>query len=369
MDGNVSKFWPADLTPTIQYIDGIKPMHRYLQDYAQKNPDKIAIIWYGREITYGELNALSDEFAAFLTTLGVKKGDRVALFLSNCPQYFIAHFGIQKLGAIVGPCSPAIKEWELEYQLSDLGAQVIVAADSLYDIVAKVLPQSSLQHVILTGYGDFLPEQPTLNVPEELKRPTQMITGTYDLLTVIRDMQATPAPVTVGMDDTALMVYTSGTTGKPKGAILSYMNALFKAAAGAQSNGVKASDIILSVAPLYHIAGMLMGLNTTIYANATTVLFYKFAPEATLQAIHRYKCTWWYSIAPMNVAIMQVPNAAAYDLSSLKINLGTSFGITLTKELSEAWFKFTGGCKLYEAAYGLSETHTGDTFMPASAVK
>jgi len=369
MEDSVRKGWPNYLAPTLEYRRGQKPLHEYLRDYARENPDKTAIIWYGREITYGELNDLSDRFGAFLTDSGVKKGDRVALFLSNCPQYFIAHYGIQKIGAVVGPCSPLFKEWELEYQLNDLEAKVIVAADSLYDIIAKVQSQTKIEQIILTNYGDLLPVEPTINVPEEICKPRLIIPDVYDLLTVINDVENSVPILDVNMDDVGLIVYTSGTTGKPKGAMLSYKNALFKTAAGAQSNMMRRSDVFLSVVPLYHIAGMLMGLNCTIYANASAVLLYRFDPVAVLQAIDRYKCTWWYSIVPMNVAVMQVPNAGQYDISSLKINLSTSFGINLTQEIAEAWAKFTGGCCLYEAAYGLSETHTGDTFMPSNTVK
>ncbi|KLU61159.1 long-chain-fatty-acid--CoA ligase [Peptococcaceae bacterium CEB3] len=371
---NPTKGWPRSLSPVLEYRLGAKPLPEYLREHARRTPDKPVIRWYGRTVSYSELNVLSDRFATFLAGLGVKKGDRVALFLSNSPQYFIAHFGIQKLGAIVSPCSPVFKEWELEYQLNDLDTQVLVAADSLYGVVEKVKDKTALKHIILTGYGDFLPLAPQINVPDELRAPKRRISGTYDLMTVLTAVAGSEARITLSaddltLDDLALMVYTSGTTGKPKGAMLTHRNALFKAAAAAQGNQVGDSDVLLSVVPLYHIAGMLMGLNVTVYAGATTVLLRRFDPVTVLQAIHHYHCTWWYSIAPMNVAVMQVPQAGDYDLSSLKNNIGTSFGITLTEELDRAWRSFTGGCSLREAAYGLSETHTGDTFMPSEAVK
>lgn len=369
MNKRERKGWPTNLSPVLSYRRGQKPLYEYLRDYAGLNPEKTAIIWYGREMSYQEINDLSDRFATFLRSSGIKKGDRVALFLSNCPQYFIAHYGIQKSGGVVCPCSPLFKEWELEYQLKDSAAKFIVAADSLYDIVSKVLPQTNIEQVILTNYGDLLPPEPTLNVPEEICQPKPLFPGVLDLLTAINDTEILPQLEEMNMEDMALMVYTSGTTGMPKGAMLTHKNALFKAAALVQSNEIRTEGMILSVAPLYHIAGMLMGLNCTIYANATTVLLYRFDPIAVLQAIDRYKCTFWYSIVPMNVYVMQVPNPQQYDLSSLKINASTSFGIILTAEIAEAWAKFTGGCKLFEGAYGLSETHTGDTFMPSNAIK
>lgn len=371
MDERMRKDWPSDLAPDLNYSKGQKPLHEYLRDNARLNPEKVAIIWYGREITYRELDDLSEGFAIFLSNSGVKKGEHVALFLSNSPQYFIAHYGIQKIGAVVSPCSPLFKEWELEYQLNDMEAKVIVAADSLYNVVAKVQSKTKIEQIILTNYGDLLPTEPTLNVPEEICKPKPFIPGVKDMLSVINDVKSSISAVNVdvNMDDISLMVYTSGTTGKSKGAMLSYENALFKTAAVTQSSQILAKDVLLTVVPLYHIAGMLLGLNCPIYTNSSMVLLYRFDPIAVLQAIDRYKCTWWYSVVPMNVAVMQVPNAGQYDISSLRTSRGTSFGITLSQEIAEAWAKFTRGCQICEAAYGLSETHTADTFMPSNAVK
>jgi long-chain acyl-CoA synthetase len=131
-----------------------------------------------------------------------------------------------------------------------------------------------------------------------------------------------------------------------------------------------ADDVSLSVAPLYHIAGMLMGVNVPVLVGATQVLLLRFDPLAVLQAIDRWRVTHWYSIAPMNVACMQVPDAARFDLQSLRRNPVTSFGITFTEALARQWQAFTQGpCISYEAAYGLSETHTMDTGMPPEAIR
>ena len=166
------------------------------------------------------------------------------------------------------------------------------------------------------------------------------------------------------------MTYTSGTTGLPKGAMLSFGNALFKTRATAKAAGVGPDGVSLSVAPLYHIAGMLMGVNMPILVGATQVLLFRFDPLAVLQAIQTYRVTHWYSIAPMNVACMQLPGAGEFDLGSLQRNPVTSFGITFTEPLARQWQDFTKGpCLSYEAAYGLSETHTMDTGMPHDAVR
>jgi long-chain acyl-CoA synthetase len=353
-------------------VEDGQPLHEILRGHARRQPDKAAYLWYGNALSYGELDRASDSFAARLAELGVRKGEPVALFMQNCPQYVIAHYSIQKLGAIVCPCGPLNKEHELEYQLNDLGARVIVAAAPLLPTVEKVRPRTSLEHVFVVHYADLLPETPTLDLPPELEQmraqPRESFSGAEDFLEAAH-RGATPPSVAVDLDDVALMTYTSGTTGLPKGAMLSYDNALYKTAVSVEIYGVRNDDVMLAIAPLYHIAGMLMGVNMTVYAGATCVLMYRFDPHATLQAIERHRVTWWYSIAPMNVAAMQLPDAREFDLTSLRTNPATSFGITFTEALATQWRQYAPNCTSFEAAYGLSETHTMDTAMPADAIR
>lgn len=348
------------------------PLHEHLRSHARNQPDKAAYLWYGYSLTYADLNRASDSFAARLASLGVKKGDPVALFMNNCPQYVIAHFGIQKIGAIVCPCGPLNKEHELEYQLCDLAARVIIVADNLLPVVSKVRAKTSLNHVFGVRYADLLPAQPTVDIPAELlamqREPLTLPIDVEDFLLATQG-RALPPPVELAMDDVALMTYTSGTTGLPKGAMLSYDNALYKSEAAVRCNGMVAGDILLAIAPLYHIAGMVMGINATIITGATAVLLYRFDPQAVLQAIERHRVTWWYSIAPMNVFTMQVPQAKEADLSSLRMNPVTSFGVVFTEDLARQWQSLAHNCKSFEAAYGLSETHTVDTYMPSDAIR
>ena len=349
-----------------------EPLTGYLRRHARATPDKPAFVWYGREIGYAELDRASDALAAGLAALGVTAGDPVALFMGNCPQYAIAHFAIQKLGAIVCPCGPLYKEHELQYQLDDLQTRVLIAADTLLPVVDKVRAQTRLAHVLVVHYVDWLPETPTIDVPPELlalrAAPRTVPADCLDVHEMIRAGGHAPT-VDVGLDDIALMTYTSGTTGLPKGAMLSHDNALFKTAGAACCNGIAGDDVLLAVAPLYHIAGMLMGLDVTVFTGATTVLLHRFDPRAAPQAISRYRVTWWYSIAPMNVACLQLPDVREHDLSSLKVNPVTSFGITFTEALAAQWRGIAPNCTSHEAAYGLSETHTCDTAMPRDAIR
>lgn len=348
------------------------PLHEHLRRHARETPGRTAYLWYGQPITWAEIDAASDAFAARLQALGVQPGEPVALFMNNCPQYVMAHYGIQKIGAIVCPCGPLNKEHELQYQLADLGARVIVAADVLLHVVDKVRAATSLAHVFVVCYGELLPDAPSIDVPAELQAmraaAAPVPAGCEDFLAVVR-AGGTPTPVAIGMDDVALMTYTSGTTGLPKGAMLSYENARFKTAASAECNGARGDDVLLAVAPLYHIAGMVMGVNLPIHTGATTVLLYRFDPLAVAQALERHRVTWWYSIAPMNGALMQVPGARGMDWSALRRNPVTSFGITFTEALARQWREFAPNCTSFEASYGLSETHTVDTYMPHDAIR
>lgn len=351
-----------------------QPLHECLRQHARAQPDATAIVWYGTTLSWRELDDWSDALGAHLQQLGVAKGEPVALFLGNCPQYIVAHYAIQKIGAIVCPCGPLNKAHELEYQLGDLQARVIIAADALLPVVAEVRERTALAHVLAMRAADLLPPEPTLALPAELQAaPAPLPEGVADALQIAKQGAQSgrrPTPVSISMDDVALMTYTSGTTGLPKGAMLSYGNAWFKTDATVRATGLGLGDVSLSAAPLYHIAGMLMGVNAPIYAGAAQVLLYRFDPLAVLQAIDRYRVTHWYSIAPMNVACMQVPGAERFDLSSLRRNPVTSFGISFTEPLAAQWRAFTGGdCLCHEAAYGLSETHTMDTVMPADAIR
>ncbi|WP_295376813.1 AMP-binding protein [uncultured Pseudacidovorax sp.] len=348
-----------------------QPLHEYLRTHARERGDHVACHWYGHRMRYAELDRASDAFAARLQALGVAKGEPVVLFLNNCPQYLVAHYGIQKIGAIVCPSGPLNKAHELAYQVGDLKARVIVAAAPLLPVVQQVQAEAPhLAHVFVVHYADLLPSEPVLDLPAELqaamKAPRTVPDGCEDFREASAG-DAKPAPVALSLDDVALMTYTSGTTGLPKGAMLSYGNALFKTRIAADCNGVQADDVLLSVAPLYHIAGMLMAVNVPVLVGATQVLLHRFDPHAVLQAIDRHKITWWYSIAPMNVACMQLPDARDFDLSSLKVNPVTSFGIAFTEPLAKQWQGFAPNCTSHEAAYGLSETHTCDTYTPRHA--
>ncbi|WP_096189948.1 class I adenylate-forming enzyme family protein [Evansella halocellulosilytica] len=345
------------------------PIHELLRQHAKETPNKKAIVYYGNAITYKELDLYSDRFAAFLQNKGIEKGDRVALFLQNSPQYIIAHFGIQKIGAIVGPCNPMFKEWELEYQLNDLTAKAIVLANDLYPIYEKIKHSTSVREVFLTSYFDFLPDELHIPFPEKVE-PFVKIESCWSFKSIVHnDSLHTPQKVDINMEeDVSLVVYTSGTTGAPKGAMLTFNNASFKTECLVKTYDFSPDDVHLSIMPIFHIAGMLVGLNGPIMTGGTIILLTRFAPNAALSAINHYEVTVAYTTPPMNVEMMKHPLCKVTQFEHLRANLATSFGLPVTEEISNQW-KEVSGVELFEFAYGMSETHTGDALMPKDRIR
>ncbi len=368
------KSWPGSIPRALEYKYGKVPLHQYLREHASKNPHKVAYHFYGGSVTYAELHELSNRLANLLSSMGVKKGDRVAVFLQNCPQFIIAYFGAQKVGAVFCPCSPMYKELELEYQLADLEAKVLITSVQLYStIVENIRGKISLEQVITTDYGDFIPEDTIFNIPEELQPDKTRYRGAVDLMEELSKQSPAAAVVKVNLEDTALIVYTSGTTGLPKGAMLSYESALFKGAANYNllpfPDEVKEKDVWIGMIPLFHIAGMLIHICMPVYGGYTTVLFTRFDPESTIKAIEMYTCTAIYSSTRINLGILNFPGVEHRDLSSLRFNISSHFGIPMTEANARRWENTFKGCRVFLGGYGLTETHTGDTSIHADKIK
>ncbi|MCM3597579.1 AMP-binding protein [Metabacillus idriensis] len=371
MEMTIPSYWPSYLPETLQYRHGERPLHEYIDQHCAEKPDAIAFSYYGREITWKELHKKIGQLAGYLNRNEIKKGDAIGLYMQNCPQYIIAHYAIQKIGGIVVPLNPMYKESELSYFFKEAGMKGIIAGCELYSRV--VTASRDLESPILAitvHYRDFSPEPPALKQPEDLSGARQTFESAHDMKDIF--IEESPFNKNAEIDiwnDIGLMIFTSGTTGRPKGALLTYGSSLYKTAATAETNEMREDDRSLAIAPLCHIAGMVMGVNIPVYAGNTCYLLTRFDPETVIDAIETYKITNWYSVAPMNAAILQTPGVEKRDLTSLRHNPSTSFGMPVTKELAERWHELTKGCIMHEASYGLSETHTCDTFMPKDKIK
>ncbi|WP_339803839.1 AMP-binding protein [uncultured Marinobacter sp.] len=363
-------YWPPGLSREVIYRGGDKPIHEYLFDNEREISDRAAYIFFGRTVTWKELGQSVRKLAAFLKEKGINKGDRVGLYMQNCPQYPIAHYAIQMIGAIVSPLNPQYKDAEVEYQLSNAETRAVIVGEDLLATVQRVQHNiPDLAVVVSTAYADYLPEKPTLEVPGFLLERHPVEGSAVDLARILMDYQplAEAEPIDL-WNDISLMTFTSGTTGRPKGAMLTFGSALYKTAASMMANRVEPDGCSLAVAPFCHIAGMNSGVYMPVYTRRTTVIMPRFDPEAVVRAFEVYRCDMWYSIAPMLRAILDMPGIHQRDLKCIRNNPATSFGIPVTEKLAEEWKALTG-CQIHEAAFGLSETHTSDTFMPKERIK
>jgi long-chain acyl-CoA synthetase len=290
----------------------------------------------------------------------VSKAEPVAVFMQNCPQFVIAYYAIQRIGAIVTPCSPMFREWELEYELNAVDARVVIANSYLYPIIRNVRANTKLEHVIISSFNEFLPEEPSLPFTMEAPEPDNTDGATW-MMEAIRKTDAAVPEVEIDMDnDISLLIFTSGSTGLPKGAMLTFFGDLYKGHTATQPMYLSEYNMLLCTQPCYHIAGMNV-MNGAICIGATNVMLTRFDAEIIMKAIEKYKIERWYGSALMNDYIINHPDVGKYNLSSLRITYTTSFGIQLTKEMAESWEKITNGGLLMEMAYGLSESHTVDT--------
>ena len=326
--------------------------------------DKPALIFYGREISFAELDEASDRFAGWLQGRGLCPGDRVAIYLENCPQFAIAYMGALRAGAINVCLNPMHKAVELEHELRDSGARVLVAADQARDVVAAVRGGSPLEAVVTTSYGDYVPPSPALPVPPSFLEPARPCPGTEDFREIVRTAPRLGAPVARALDDTALIQYTSGTTGVPKGAELTHGNIVANCELLRVLIQATAADVVLGVLPWFHITGMEVQLNMMAFTGATLVALGRFDLETVLRAIQQYRCTVTTLIATVNVAIVNDPRTRQFDLSSLRVC--SSGGAPVPAEIARRWEAVTGH-KLIEG-YGLSETtaptHTNPLHRP-----
>ena len=294
----------------------------------------------------------------------MKKGDRVALVLPNCPQNVIAFFATLRLGAVVVEHNPLYTETELRHQLADCGAKVVVCLDRVYETVAKVKKDTSVEHVITTSIVDFLPamDKLKLRLPvAKAKKQRAELTVTLPKAAPVKDFSALlkgAAPVSrqtpVEGDDLALLQYTGGTTGLSKGAMLThynlvsnaYMNRLWDTEAKA------GKEVTLAVLPLFHAYGLTVAMTNTILLGGTLVLLPRFDLDLVFKAIDEWKPTLFPGVPPIYKALADSPKAKLHDLRSIR--LCVSGAMKLPVEVAEQFTKISGATLI--EGYGMTET-------------
>src|SRR4030042_1132330 len=203
--------WPENMPRTLVFPE--KPLPEFLSDHARQTPEKVAFNFYGREIPFLEFDQRTNQLAMALMDFGLKKGDRVSLFLENSPQFVIGYFAILKAGGVVVAANPMFKEGELKYELMDAGARTIIATDFLYPKVRNVREEAGLSHVILTSYRDYLPASLSLPLHPSMQGPKERFPETLDLLQLMDSYQPEQLSIPINLrEDLALLQYTSCTT-------------------------------------------------------------------------------------------------------------------------------------------------------------
>lgn len=356
------KAWPKGAAREPQYLHGEVALTEYLRAWAKKQPEHPAVIFYGHVMSYADLDKQSDRFAALLVSKGVKKGDRVAVFMPNCPQFHIVFFGILKLGAVHVPVSPLSRAFELSYELNDTDAEVIVAQDQLIETVNQVKGETKLREIIVTSFADVIPAKPTIPVPDSLRAPRVAIPGATDLLPALAAMgDVAPLPP-AGLDDVAALNYTGGTTGMPKGCVHTQRDMVYTAAAN-YGTGLTSNEksVFLSFFPEFWIAGENLGLIFPLFSGATLVLLARWDAVGVLEAIEKHKVSIMAMPVDGAVEMMDHPRFKQFDLSSLSQVRVVSFVKKLNAGYRQRWKDLTGTI-LAESSWGMTETHTSNTF-------
>jgi long-chain acyl-CoA synthetase len=315
-----------------------------LDQTAAVYPDRPAVIFQDRTIPYREMQARTVRLAAGLTEIGVRKGERVAILLPNCPQYIEALYAILKIGAIAVNTNPMYVERELEHQLGDAGAETILALRDFFPRLKAVRGRTPLERIVLTDLDDAFAADPS--APPEPR--------THSYVELLKKGENRSLPVLPGSaDETALLQYTGGTTGISKGAMLTHRNLVANVLQSVtwDRRARKGSERMLLVLPLFHTYGITSGINASIYQAATIVLLPRFEVNETLRAIDRYRPTRMAGVPTMYIALAAHPRIRDSGISSIEVfSCGSApFPLEAFKNFEE----LTAG-KISEG-YGLTE--------------
>jgi len=349
------KFWPEGVRKNIDFPE--IPLHGLLEETAEKFPEHAAIVYFNKAMTYRELNHLSDRFATALNGLGVKKGDKVAIFLPNTPQFVISYYGISKIGSIVTTISPLYKERELEHQLNDSEAETIVALDVLYPILQKAMASTKVKNVVVTSMKEYLPPATAFLGSLLKKIPSHKVErgpNVHFFQELLRKYQTQPPKVEINpREDIVALQYTGGTTGIAKGAMLTHMNLVSNALSCVEwFRGTRGGETFLVVLPLCHIYMMTTSMNASISIAGKMVIFPRFEATSTFQAIQRHKVTIFCGAPTMYAMLLARPDFKNYDLRSVRFCISGS--APLPPEVQKKWMEATGGVLV--EGYGLTES-------------
>ena len=317
-----------------------------LTESAKSNPDQTALIYDSFKLTYSQLNAVTNQFANGLARLGIKQGDHVALMMPNLPQFLIAYYGIAKLGAVIVPINVLFKAGEIEYVLNDSEALALVAWEGFMGEAAKGFRTAPVCHHLIIA------QAPGSTAPLPEVEGILKFDDVYKTSSPFFDLALTQG------DDTAVIMYTSGTTGRPKGAELTHLNCYFSAIVSEKLMPVSPNDVALGALPFFHIYGQSSVMNSMLERTGAITLVPRFDPAKVFEVIERDRVTIMCGVPTMFFAMLHYPDRKKYDISSLKYCI--SGGSALPVELLRG-FEAEFNVPLLEG-YGLSEDCASATF-------
>ncbi|PWT76045.1 MAG: long-chain fatty acid--CoA ligase [Proteobacteria bacterium] len=346
------RFWPKGLPKTLTYPK--TSLYYNLSVSAARYPDKPLLIYYDSPVTFAAVKRDVDALAGFLQRrCGVKRGDRVLLFMQNSPQFVIAYYAILRADAMVVPVNPMNLTEELRHYVLDSDAVTALTGQELFVQVRPLLGEGGLRHVVVAAYADYVTQPTDLNLPEALKAPRQEIhepgvTLWSDALNAGLDPEAHLA----GPHDLCVMPYTSGTTGRPKGCIHTHGTVMTTTVSGSYWFGTGPDAIVLGTLPMFHVTGMQSNMNQPIFTGATVVLMTRWDRDTAARLIERYRVEGWTNISTMAIDFLANPGLDKYDLSSLS-RIGGG-GAAMPEAVARRLKDLTG--LEYVEGYGLSET-------------
>ena len=357
--------WPARLPAKI--TPPATSLWMNLAISALRFPDKAALVFMGRVWTYQALLSSAEQLAQQLAALGVQSGERVLLDMQNCPQLVIAHFAILRLDAVVVPVNPMNRAEELKHYITDPDARVAVTTADLAPELAQAsaaLPQAQrLKHLVVTQFTDVF-DAPTV-APEDLPEAWRAwLLPVRDLPTLVEGhahawaelMDRTPAaplpPVKAGPNDLAVLPYTSGTTGLPKGCMHTHGTLMHNAMATALWGNGTSENVTLCVVPMFHITGMVSVMHASIFMGASLVIMPRWDRDVAGHLISKWQVTHWTNIPTMVIDLLGSPHLENYDLSSL-VYIGGG-GAAMPEAVAQRLIDQFG--LRYAEGYGLTET-------------
>ncbi len=340
-------------------------VHYNAEVAAARYPDKPYLIFFDNALSFAAFLDQSARVAGYLQReCGVKKGDRVLLYMQNCPQFAIGYYGILRAGAVVVPVNPMNLTAELEHYVQDSGARVALAAQELYPRIAPLLGKG-IDQLIVAAYSDYLGAPTALAVPDFVAAPRQEIAQQgVALWREVLVARMTPVPVSVGPEDLCVMPYTSGTTGRPKGCMHSHRTVMSTLVAGEYWFSLKPDTPRLAVLPFFHVTGMQGSMNGPLFTGSTVVLLPRWDRGAAAQLIERYGVGAWTAIPTMLVDFLANPRLAEYDLSSLRRMAGG--GAAMPEAVAQ---KMLDMGITYVEGYGLTETMAPSHLNPPERPK